>query len=334
MGRTERLPNFTSALSSLGDEIQKARGVFDRFRGRSEEARIEGKKVTIERIESFAPSQLIPILEWAYGPKDWQLSEESYWKEEKEKGRWNYRSPEQGAKRLLPEEVQRTYATLQTILQWSCDEETRKHLDPAPGVSTYNDKGEITASRIPNWRNQHEVDNAIADLARYYFNWGEAQKITSLLAKDQKGKLLGVATIRWKGDPYVEPNPRVASIERLIVDPALKRKGIGTTLVATAVEIAFHKRQYDDRKGGKIWAREVRAWIMSDELAGQWQNNFSFFRKLGFRIYKRAHWPEFAAGRDIQTNRDAIWLSILPKWFEDAKIKHNLTICDKIEIAP
>lgn len=100
-----------------------------------------------------------------------------------------------------------------------------------------------------------------------------------------------------------------------MVDPKLRRRGIGQAAVEATLPIIFEERDY----------LEVRAWIMSDKQAGDWSKNFNFFRKLGFETVQGPyrHWPEYAQERGWETyNRDALWLGLKrDKWKKRTKSK-------------
>lgn len=193
-----------------------------------------------------------------------------------------------------------------TILRWASNSEVRRHLDPAPTVPS-------------NWSNPEEISRCSAELWYYYQNKGEPKKIQPLLAADFLGEPLGVLTIRWHGDPYVPVGRRIASIERLIVDPEMWRKGIGTKLMATAIDLAFNEyKGYSHSQG----AKSVRAWIMTDKLASPWERNYNLLRRLGFQVVNdEAHWLEYKRRRRIESydeKRDALWMEVYPQWFRDA----------------
>lgn len=199
---------------------------------------------------------------------------------------------------IRPVQGERDY---ENILSWFSDPETVRHLDTFPDLPT-------------NWTDDEQVKKAMFKLHEYYINFGDdPEKITALAAVDQKDDTLGVETIRWRGDPFIPRGSKIkiAGIERLIVDPAMRRKGIGANLVNEALRMAFKDKGYD----------EVRAWVFSDEQAGDWNVNFQFFRELGFEIYGGPHktWREYAKARGMGENeqdRDAIWLSIKRKTWE------------------
>lgn len=182
------------------------------------------------------------------------------------------------------------------ILQWFSDPETQGHLDPLP--------------KLPqDWSNENQVMDAIFDLGKYYDNQGEPEKITTLVAVSEKDKALGVTTVRWRGDPWLPKGHKIASIERLIVNPKIRGLGIGKKLVEECLRMSFDEKDYP----------EVRAWVMSDDRAGHWERNFHFFRSFGFGIMSGDHtWREYAEKRNLgenAENRDAIWLQLKQdKW--------------------
>lgn len=193
---------------------------------------------------------------------------------------------------------------LESILAWFSDPETVRHLDTFPDLPK-------------DWEDDEQIKKAMFKLHEYYLNFGDdPKKITALVAVDEKDGILGVETIRWRGDPFIPRGSKIkiAGIERLITDPLMRRKGIGSSLVNEALRTAFEERNYD----------EVRAWIFSDDQAGDWSANFEFLRNLGFSIYGGPNktWREYAKARGMgenEQNRDAIWLSIKRKVWEAAK---------------
>lgn len=194
---------------------------------------------------------------------------------------------------------------LEPILEWAQDPETQGHLDPLP--------------YLPDWKNPKDVEKAKNELADYYINKGDdIKKIMPIVATDQSGMPLGVLTIRWRGDPFNPVDVRVPSIERLIVDPNNRKKGIGTKLIERASKMAFTEYKY--RNG--LPAKEIRAWVMTEEANGKpidYQNNLNLFFRLGFYIYSgsRAHyehpsWDEYLKKRNmpIENRGKALWLTL------------------------
>ncbi len=190
------------------------------------------------------------------------------------------------------------------ILHWVSVSETRKHLDPPP------------ARAILDWTNEADIKAGLQELSQYYQNKEEdPQKITPVVAINDRDESIGVLTIRWRGDPYVPKDRKIASIERFVVNPELQERGVGTQLMLAALEIIFsHYKGYVNGES----AKEVRLWVMSDELAGDWQRNFSFFRRFGFEVMK-GNWKEYAAKRGIATDRDALWLQLTREKWEKVK---------------
>lgn len=200
---------------------------------------------------------------------------------------------------------------IKSVLEWASNPEVRKHLVPAP--------------RVPNsWNNRRQVQEAVDRYAEYLNNKGEPEKITPSLAVDASDNPLAIAVIRWRGDPYVPAHERIASLEGLIVDPRRQGKLVGTTFVSTLIELMF-----DGYKGysGSRGAKEIRAWVMNDKQASPWQQNFDFFRRLGFQVVPTdKHWKEYVETRGMEDQlaeeergRDALWLQLLPGWYEKAK---------------
>lgn len=200
------------------------------------------------------------------------------------------------------------------ILGWFSDPETRGHLDIFPDLPT-------------DWNDPEQIKKAMFRLHEYYLNFGDdPKKIAALAAVDQRDEIVGVETIRWRGDPFIPKGSKIkiAGIERLIVDPEVRRKSAGSKLVKESLRMAFVDGGYD----------EVRAWVYSDEQAGDWNINFQFFRKLGFDIYGGTHktWREYAEARGMgenEQNRDAIWLSIKRKTWEAKKPVSQLELMDQ-----
>lgn len=203
------------------------------------------------------------------------------------------------------------------ILQWASDPETRRHLDPAPDIPK-------------DWNNPDEVRQATQKLELYYRNQEQGSEqprnITPLVAVDKSGNPVGVLTIRWRGDPYVPRDKRIASIERLIIDPNTRNKGIGTQLLSEAIELCCYT--YTGYSGGN-GAREVRLWVMSDKEAGDYTKNINFFRRFGFQVLA-GNWKEYAAKRGIDTNRDAMWFSLKQEDWEAVKEKNTKMLTPEI----
>lgn len=186
-----------------------------------------------------------------------------------------------------------------TILSWFTDAETQNHLSPLP--------------KLPeNWNDKNKLAEAFLDIGNYYDNRGEPKKITPLVAVNEDEELLGVVTIRWKGDPWAPE--RVPSIERLLVDPILRGDGVGTALVEHALEEIFKKKEYE----------EARAWVMSDEQAPGWGRIVEFFSKFGFSelLHSDRSWAKYQERRQMPADgRDAKWLKITRESWEEYKKK-------------
>lgn len=191
------------------------------------------------------------------------------------------------------------------ILRWSQDAETRAHLDPAPDLPK-------------DWNNPEAVRDATQKLEVYYRNQDEPKNITPIVAVNKLENPVGALTIRWRGDPYVPRDKRIASIERLIVDPQVRGKGVGTELMVEALELAFNKYQGYSDSG----AREVRLWVMTDRQAGDINKNINFFRRFGFQVLG-GNWKEFAAKRGIETERDAMWFGLKQEDWEEVKDRNS-----------
>lgn len=237
----------------------------------------EGTPSTGE-IAILDPKSLQPILEWAYGIDDWTKIDQT--------SEWKYHNPNPDSKKQWPKEVQQTYANLRRILEWTHDPETRGHLDPAPGVPVYDKDGKTVKYNRVNFQNKRDVDHAVADLAKYYYNAGEPDKISTLVALNTKEEALGVLTIRWKDVLYGPKKHKFSYIERLVVDPKLRGLGIGTELIGDALKTSL-KRGYS----------EIRTWIMKD-VPG-WGSVMELFARFGFRQLSGpdSDWGKYVARR-------------------------------------
>lgn len=324
MQRAER------GIESEGQGHKRDGGFFGGFR------RKEKVGVDREHAEVLNQQNLIPILRWAYGEKDWNSSNPKYWDQEG----WDFKPKgDLSLRESLPGEALSTFEQLKTILSWSADSQSFGHLEPPPGIVYHlsDDRGiwvSETGEESKGFpRSQVEVhkdnmghdivydyksDQAIAKIAKYYFNSGFPSKITPLIAKADDGQIRGVLTIRWRGDPFIPKwESRIAAIETLIVDPEHKREGIGNRLVSTALERAFDFGY--DEKG----AREVRAWIMQDEMAGDWLPNWKFFTKLKFKGH-REQWTDYAKKRGLESERgEALWFILKKETYDDMKNEEN-----------
>lgn len=185
------------------------------------------------------------------------------------------------------------------VMRWFQDEQTKRHLDPVP--------------------------QSLEELTKYYLEQGQEGKITTLVAANFKDKPLGAVTIRWRGDPWVpESKHKRAGIERLVVNPRIRGRGVGTRLADEAEKMIFMDREYP----------EVRAWVMTDKIAAD-LSSFNFFRDRGYQAVQgeRTHWREYAEKRNIPNatkERDAIWFSLKKEdWQERAKKKELETPNDK-----
>lgn len=207
--------------------------------------RILPESPLVKEISTFDKRSLQTILEWAYGPKDWKTTNQD--------SEWNYVNPNPETKIHWLHQVKGTYRNLKAILEWVHDPETREHLDPAPGVPVFDSEGNLVGYNPVNFEDEKEIDRAVADLARYYYNGGEPEKITTLLSVNQKGKALGAITIRWRGVAYGPQKHKFAYIERWIDNPKIRGRGVGGELLDEALRIAKDKNY-----------REVRTWVMTD----------------------------------------------------------------------
>jgi hypothetical protein len=286
-----------------------------------------------ENIFILRPYQLIPILKWAYGNRDWSNRSDEYWQRN-----WELRDFDQKEKRDWGKETHLIYHYLRQVVYWAYNKnskgkdipesDTSGHLDPLPGVLVPD--GDEEDYREPNWKDAKEVDIAIAELAKYYFNKGQPEKMLPFFSVDQKNQLIGVGTIRWRGDKYVPKDQRIASIERVIVNPDKRDKGSGLRLVSCMIDYAFeHYQGYQFNQG----AKEIRTWIMSDRQAGNYSRNETFFsEKLGFEMMKGlgeagryADWKAYANEKlNLKTNRNARWWKLTKeKWDE---VRKNLIL--------
>lgn len=205
-----------------------------------------------------------------------------------------------------------------TILEWASDPKVRKHLVPAPKVPS-------------DWNDKTQKQQAIDSYAEYLNNNGEPEKIMPAIAIGKNDKPLAIAIVRWRGDPYVPAQERIASLEGLIVDPENQGKLVGTTFVASLIELIFYGyKGYSGSRG----AKEIRAWIMNDKEASPWEPNFNFFRRLGFQVVPAdKHWKEYVEQRGMKNQlaeeergRDALWFHLAPEWFEKAKLENPTII--------
>lgn len=201
---------------------------------------------------------------------------------------------------------------LQYILRWSSRLLVRKHLEPAP--------------KLPeDWNNSEQVGEAIQGLVAYYNNYGEPDKVKTLISMNPFGEPIAVSTIRLRGDPYVPSGSGKVAVERVIVDPDVQDYKVGTTHMATTIEYAFANR-----------AREIRLWVMTDRLASPYEKNLEFFRKFGFQVVPgHPHWREYAERRRIREyrDRDAQWLSLRPEWYQTRKTQDpTIKPCGTIHI--
>lgn len=185
-----------------------------------------------------------------------------------------------------------------TILRWLEDSDTQGHLSPLP--------------KFPDWKNEDQVAESIHELGQYYTNKGEPEKITALAAVNSKDKPLGVATIRWRGDPYAPKGHKVAMIERLVVNPSIRGKGVGRRLVEVSLREIFEGEEY----------REARVWVMSDKLARGWGRVIEFFHQFGFdQLQGEDHsWEDYQKRRDmVYDGRDAKQLVLRKETWDEKK---------------
>lgn len=253
---SERINHLYSSEKPTGSPRRKPFGIREIF------SKILPEGPVTAEIGQFNDRALRFLLEWAYGLKEWKATNQET--------EWIYLNPLPETKKTWEPEVQKTYRNIRTILEWTHDPETRGNLDPAPGIPVYDEEGQIKTYREVNFEDEREVDHAVADLAKYYYNSGEPEKITPLLALNQKGKVLAAATIRWSGNPYGPQKHKYAYIERIIVDPKLRGLGLGTQIRHEAEALAD--------ENGYV---EKRTWVMRD-IPG-WERVFKWFIEDGYR---------------------------------------------------
>lgn len=283
----------------------------------------EGVSAPAEVAKKFNQESLVPILSAAYGDEVyWQEREKSYYDA---LCKWEFRPIDREIKKKWSSETKQTYRYLKTIILWAADPETRGHLDPAPGIPVFTNEGKIIDHRVPDFRKQEEIDQAIAHLARHYFNGGGPQDVAPIISVNPANddELLAVAVVRWK-DRLIPKGERIASIEGLIVDPKQRRKGVGLRLITSVIDFAFYKYKGYARHLGGLGARQIRAWVMADELAGNYSANLNFFeRKLGFHKMegRRSDWQDYASMLGEETERNAYWLHLEEKGWKTVKAK-------------
>lgn len=190
---------------------------------------------------------------------------------------------------------------LNIISRWAADPDTRGHLDFAPEPPA-------------NWDDETQVEDYISKFEEYYRNKGEPEKITPIVTVNSLGKPTSVLNIRWRGDPYVPRDRRIASIESFFSDPQLRRMGIGKQNLSAALDVIFNIYKGYGREGES--ANEARLWVFTDEKAGNYSININFFRQYGFENLP-GNWREYAAKREIPNvgDRDAMWFKLTrEKW--------------------
>lgn len=189
------------------------------------------------------------------------------------------------------------------ILPWFADPNTQRHIKPLPKLPA-------------DFSNSNQLMEAVRDIGNYYDNKGEPNKITPLVAVNEKDKPLAVVTIRWRADPWVpEGGHKRAGIERLVVNPRIRRKGIGDTLTSEAERMAFVDRKYP----------VIKAWVLTDETA-QDLSAFIFFRDRGYKVDTgpRRHWKEYAEMRGIDdVGGDELWLVLTKEDWEKREVKRK-----------
>ena len=157
---------------------------------------------------------------------------------------------------------------LNMILTWAADRETSLHLDPKP-----IDPKDVLDPK--------KVKTARQELRDYYGN----PNLIPFLALDAENIPIGVVSMRVRGDKYIskQEEDRAPVLERLIVDPNKRRKGVGRDLCATAINYmlgdyeGYQDEEKRNRHAGSIWA-----WVVMTKDS-DWGGNFTFFRELGFR---------------------------------------------------
>lgn len=138
-----------------------------------------------------------------------------------------------------------------------------------------------------------------------------------LVARNFDGEPIGVLTV--KKDPFIKEERKVAYIEKMIVNPKLKNKGIGTVLLSTTLDHLFGK---DNQDG---W-EECRAWIMTDKQSGSWWDNYYFFiNNAGFQIVNDYPlWSQYSREVDgKEVDREALWLYTNSNLWNAAKARNS-----------
>jgi len=257
----------------------------------------------------------------------------------------NLQSPEQ----FTATKVRRLQQSdISHILRWAADKETRGHLDPPPTIpfswelnkpETWIEKGEEYQEAVKElslyYRNLTKDPRQMTDYERDRINVSrESAKITPLVAVNDNDEPLGALTLRWRGDPYVPEHKRIASFERVIVNPDehYRRKGTGTLLYTKALDYAFEHGY--ERKG----ANEVRAWVLVDDEAGFFHKNITMLENIGFSIIpdrRNKDWRSYKKARNMDTvdNRQAYWYQIHKETWREVKEKSlKLQECAKIPL--
>lgn len=202
---------------------------------------------------------------------------------------------------------------LEHILRWVAHPEVSEHLVPAPQVpQDWNNPTEVAECKRQLWEYYHEH-------YRYPFvtvnKFGQPTGVTDALTRDD----------RWIRN---QNNLRSPVINRTIIDPDLQHMGIGTILVATAIDYMFRRnRDYKSKDGNPVGPSKFYTWTMN---VGQFYINVRFFSKLGFKV--AGHYEDIAENLGEETpSEDAILWELKPRWWRRAKKLRDIPICDRIK---
>lgn len=213
---------------------------------------------------------------------------------------------------------------LNQILRWFANPQSSAHIDPVPELPQ-------------NWNDNTQVFEALRKLEAYYRNIEDGEespnKILPIVAINAFNEPIGANTLRWRGDKYAPVGRRIASLERMIVNPDLQEHGVGTTLLIADHIIAFDLYRGYNGRG----ASELRAWVMTDRAAGNYSRNINFLRKLNWSPVpgEKVMWSDFAEMRGIHTDREAMWwFGKQEDWEEFKTDNRELVTSVRNKIAP
>lgn len=182
---------------------------------------------------------------------------------------------------------------------------------------------------VPNSSKPEDIQQAAQEIVWYYKNKSDHPDVQSqilpLVARNVFDDMLGVLTIRWEGDRFIPKSAlQIASIEGLLVDPKERRQGIATRLLKEALHIIFEEQKYD----------EVRAWVLTDAKAGNYQPNIDLFlNRLHFSLVADdpnaalhdSSWKDYQKKRGIDVDdRSAIWFCMKREKYFDLLARHEL----------